>query len=247
MIIYDGPSMLDGASIVGIATGNSKNQKTGDMIQTWILLRDTHPSEATSTGADSSICGDCKARPVNNGDCYVTMMAPNSVYRAFKRGSYNMLRTPHEIAEFGRGLKIRIGSYGDPAAVPAYVWENLLKNSVGHTGYTHQWKNPIAASHKHYLMASVDSQQESVSAKSAGWRTFRVVRDPTEIQFDKLEFRCPSDPLLESAHVPCFKCLACDGADISKPRKGNPVIMTHGIRSKKKQNILRNRLNIVVG
>ena len=40
-ILYEGQSMIDGQDIVVIATGfdkDSKNSKTGDMIQTWIQL-----------------------------------------------------------------------------------------------------------------------------------------------------------------------------------------------------------------
>ena len=46
MIIYEGPSLLDGQQIVVIATGiksKSSNGKTGGMIQTWILLCDIDP------------------------------------------------------------------------------------------------------------------------------------------------------------------------------------------------------------
>ena len=45
-ILYEGPSMLDGAPIVVIATGfaeRSGNDKTGAMIQTWILRADIPP------------------------------------------------------------------------------------------------------------------------------------------------------------------------------------------------------------
>lgn len=36
-IIWEGKSRFDGKPIVCIATENSKNRKTGDMVQTWIL------------------------------------------------------------------------------------------------------------------------------------------------------------------------------------------------------------------
>jgi hypothetical protein len=35
---------------------------------------------------------------------------------------------------------LRIGSYGDPAAVPTWVWKDLASDVKVMTGYTHQWK-----------------------------------------------------------------------------------------------------------
>ena len=66
VILYQGPSLLDGAPIVVIATGleNSSNNKTGNMIQTHILCADMLPVAAIQEGKDSSICGDC----VHRGD-----------------------------------------------------------------------------------------------------------------------------------------------------------------------------------
>jgi hypothetical protein len=67
VILYEGPSVIDGAPIVAIATGfksPSSNDKTGTMIQVWILRADIAPHEAQKTGADESICGDCPMRPL---------------------------------------------------------------------------------------------------------------------------------------------------------------------------------------
>ena len=61
-LLYDGPSRLDRAPIIVLATGidtPSKNQKTGPMVQTYILRKDISPSEAVRSGADYSICGNC--------------------------------------------------------------------------------------------------------------------------------------------------------------------------------------------
>ena len=61
MIIYEGPSKLDGAPIVAIATGvdgASDNGKTGDMVQITIIRADIAPHHATKTGDDTSVCGN---------------------------------------------------------------------------------------------------------------------------------------------------------------------------------------------
>lgn len=67
VVLYEGPSMLDGEPIVAIATGMqtpSTNRKTGEMVQVHILLQKEHPSVAQNSGADSSICGNCPLRPL---------------------------------------------------------------------------------------------------------------------------------------------------------------------------------------
>ena len=69
MIIYQGPSLIDGKPIIAIATLNSRNGKTGEMIQTWIMRSDIEPHKAIKTGEDSSVCGDCPHRPENDGSC----------------------------------------------------------------------------------------------------------------------------------------------------------------------------------
>ena len=61
-IIYNGPSLLDGKPIVVIATFSNRNKKTGAVVQTYILCRDISPLEASKTGADFTICGNCIMR-----------------------------------------------------------------------------------------------------------------------------------------------------------------------------------------
>ena len=61
-VIYEGPSLIDGAPIVVIATGlvrKSRNPKTGWMIQTWIMRADIAPNIALRKRLDRSVCGDC--------------------------------------------------------------------------------------------------------------------------------------------------------------------------------------------
>jgi hypothetical protein len=48
IVLYRGPSLLDGSPIVAIATIGSTNVKTGPMVQTWILRADMNPLEASS-------------------------------------------------------------------------------------------------------------------------------------------------------------------------------------------------------
>ena len=160
-VIWKGASLLDGADLVVIASGlkGSSNRKTGNMLQTYILLADVAPTDAIKSGADSSICGSCPHR--GNGDgsgrtCYVNVgQGPLSVWRAWQRGNVPTL-SPKGL---GEGRLVRLGTYGDPAAVPAGIWQDLLAGSIAHTGYTHQWKTHEAL--KGLCMASVDSRDHS--------------------------------------------------------------------------------------
>ena len=126
IILWKGKSLADGKRIMVIATGvftETKNKKTGDMIQTYIIRRDIHPMLARRLGEDKSVCGDCMHR--EQSTCYVNLChGPINVYLALIDGSYKDYK-PSDIELF-KGRNIRIGSYGDPAAVPIEVWENIL-------------------------------------------------------------------------------------------------------------------------
>ena len=90
-LLYYGPSRLDRAPIIVLATGidtPSKNQKTGPMVQTYILRKDISPSEAVRSGADYSICGNCIHRGGHDRkrSCYVEVhKGPTSVWRSFAK------------------------------------------------------------------------------------------------------------------------------------------------------------------
>ena len=82
IVLYLGPSMLDGTPIVCLATINSKNRKTGALVQTWIVRADVSPVAAYKAGADSAVCGQCPRRHSLGGDCYV--MVANAPHAAWK-------------------------------------------------------------------------------------------------------------------------------------------------------------------
>lgn len=230
-LLYRGPSMLDGSPIIAVATFASENAKTGAMVQTFIMREDVEPHTALKTGADASVCGDCKHRPANGGSCYVVVhQAPLSVYRAYKRGRYTFAVA--HAARAAAGLMVRLGTYGDPAAVPARVWEDFLTYAKGHTGYTHQWANMGEAQAMRFrplVMASADTIEERREAIAKLWRTFRV-RTANEPR-DTGEFICPAS---EEAgkRATCATCGACNGAQAGKVRQASPVIIVHGAKGK---------------
>lgn len=229
-ILWEGASELDGAPIVIIATGfgaRSRNEKTGDMIQTWIMRADIDPVSATRTGQDSSVCGDCPHRPAMAGSCYVTVwQAPRSVWDAYKRGIYKRA-TADDARDLLAGRAVRVGSYGDPAAAPYAFWAHALERAAVWTGYTHQWRtaDPRLA---RIAMASADTLSEARLARAAGWRTFRVRAAAEPIA--EREFACPAS--VEAGHkTDCASCRACGGTE-SKAR-AHPVIIAHGSKARR--------------
>lgn len=231
MIIHEGRSLIDGSPIVAIATGGTSNQKTGDMLQVWILRADVSPIEASRTGADRGVCGDCKLRPlaaaarraagdVDAPRCYVTLMhGPRAVFEKYQRGGYERATTTAARRRLGAGKMVRLGAYGDPSAVPARVWRELLSAAVGHTGYTHQrgtrgtpalTRNLRAM--RGLVMASVETIEDARAAHAEGWRTFRVrsSRDPGALISS--ERICPASAEA-GKKLQCAACRACGGAD----------------------------------
>jgi hypothetical protein len=242
-IIYRGPSLLDGKPIVVVAiTKESKNKKTGGMVQTYIMADNgKSPVESAQSLEDVSVCGDCKHRRgvINpetgkGGPCYVNLgQGARSVMDGVMRGIYPeifyaLADCTWELMDAVVGRKVRLGTYGDPAAVPAWVWELLLQDAAGHTGYTHQWASGKADHVKQWCMASADTMDEFAAAKFAGWRTFRV-RDVNASGAEGLQYVnemiCPAS---EEAgkRLTCDTCMACSGGIDSK--KASVTIIVHG-------------------
>ena len=229
-IFYHGRSPIDGAPIVAIATLKSKNSKTGDMIQTWILREDISPLNAIATGADKSICGNCVHRGTakRKRTCYVQAdRAPTSIWNAYHRGQYiDLSNDPETIAMLIAQRIVRMGAYGDPAMVPLKQWRMLLAAAAGRTGYTHAWRRGWAQALKEYVMASVDSVAEQDLARAMGWRTFRVRTETEPLQTN--EFACPASPEA-GERMQCIDCKACDGG---RAGKASAAIIVHGAMAK---------------
>lgn len=231
VILWRGPSEINGEPIVVIATGlrkKSKNRKTKRMIQVWILCANTDPYEAALSGKDRAICGKCihrgrrkpgASRPsrVCYLGWYALMKYIRGIWECYKRGNYPTAWT----SETFRDLKIRLGAYGDPGAVPMSVWFELLMFAKALTAYTHQWRTADPRL-KQIAMASPDTRAEATEAAAAGWRYFRVTNSPGYLP---LETGCPASA--EANHASdCERCGACDGHFTG--RTGHKVIQTHG-------------------
>jgi len=238
MIIWEGKSELDGSPIVVIMTGLnkvSKNSKTGEMPQVWILRSDIHPINAMREGKDSAICGQCPHRPKVLGEkalskesrtCYVKAMPLNKIYNTYAKGGYKRT-TAEDLSTTLAGMNVRIGAYGDPAAVPIQVWDTLLKFCKS-TGYTHQWRTCDKQYNK-YCMASCDNLLDVAESIALGYRVFFVQTvnsyDNVVKSYNTTKFaHCPASKEMGKVTT-CAACMACSGNRMG--RKSHVAIMLH--------------------
>ena len=234
-VIYEGASELNGEDIIAVALlKQSKNSKTGAMIQTVILVKDIDPITANRIGEDYSICGNCPHKGIPNlqkekgtadkRPCYVTLAhTPLIVYKSYKKGNYPMLQGHEDIAELGKDKEVRLGTYGDPSAVPSYVWDSLLSKSKGRTGYSHQFGVQGADVRPDMCMIIVESTQEAEHQWALGNRTFRVGHVIEDMVKGK-EILCPAS---EEAgrRTTCMNCMLCSG---NKIKAKSIFIVAHG-------------------
>ena len=225
-VLWRGLSPINHQPIVAILTVESANRKTGNMAQVWILAENGDPVDNVQDGGDVAICGNCPHRKNAMGvrTCYVNVgQAPLSVYRAWKAGKYPHCRT----VDYDRWqailkpLKVRWGAYGDPAMLPANLVSAVNASVCGHTGYTHQWRQPWAEWTRGVFQASCDGLLDYVDASSQGWRTFTVVKKGYTPDYAK---QCPAT--VENSQAQCLTCKLCDGA------KSDIFVNAHGPSAK---------------
>lgn len=235
-VLYKGPSEIDGQPIICIATGlqtGGNNSKTGPMVQTYILREDQNPVQAVHNGSDASICGDCphRGRIVTDAatglrrnverSCYVILFqGPRVVWDGYQRGIYPEVKLS-EARKLLTGKMVRLGSYGDPGAVPLHIWEQALAKVPTLSGYTHLWRRfPLLSA---FCMASCDSESDREEAKALGFRTFRVRGRSDQVL--KGEGQCPASHEMGKA-VQCQTCMLCGGARTKA--KADISILAHG-------------------
>ena len=230
LVLYEGPSALDRSPIVAIAnrlTRNSTNEKTGDLIQTFIIRSDMDPVLATQNGKDAAICGDCKHRKAAKGSCYVNVgRSVKSVWGAYEKNRYarpHVDYDPRILPHLFKFKKVRVGTYGDPAAVPYQIWRAVTIHAAAVNGYSHQWRADKFQNLKSICMASVDNEKEQQEAAALGWRTFRIKAAETPL----LSYEIPCPASAEAGKkTTCSDCRACGG--LSAKAKVNIAIEPHG-------------------
>ena len=232
VILYEGPSHIDGAPIVVIANriiAPSTNDKTGAMVQTFVIRSDVHPQRALKTGQDESVCGDCPQRPIKGGKCYVDVAkSVASVYGAYERGRYarpGIDYDPAILPELFAGLAFRLGTYGDPAAAPFQIWRAATLKARKITGYSHQWRDPRFQAFALLCMASCETESDQLLASACGWRTFRTKKSAETKA--ATEIGCPAAKE-NGARTSCDRCGLCAGNTSASKR--DIVINLHGFR-----------------
>lgn len=235
-IVYNGPSQIDQERIVVVVlTGDSRNKKTGKMVQTYILRADMSPLDASKSGNDYSICGTCPHRGAPTDDpnkkqavkrsCYVTLgHGPSNVWRGLVNGIYPHRTDILDMAAMGSGRKVRLGTYGDPSAVPSFVWKALLTEATGHTGYSHQSGVRGADFRPDMVMASADTLDQAKAFWSEAIRTFRVIDDVSDVVGGR-EILCPASKEA-GKRTQCESCGLCAGSGI---KAKSIAIVAHGI------------------
>ena len=217
VVLFKGKSPLTGGYVVCIATFNSRNVKTGDMIQTWILNLNDSPVDAVRTGSDSAQCGNCMHRKFLKGSCYINEgQAPQMVWKAYQAGKYEPY-VPSFHAYLFSGRYLRMGSYGDPAVIPFEIWQKILPLVMGHTGYTHQIN--MVGFDQRFLgvcMVSADSYKQALKYQELGVKTFRVAMKGDSTLVGEIQCKAVTD------NITCMQCMLCDGT------QRNVVIEVHG-------------------
>lgn len=217
------------ASIVAVATRNSDNPKTGNMVQIWILDARMHPAESRATGADSQ--NQCEGCPLaSNNGCYVGINPLGAIWRKLQRGGYETLEMGSpEWDAFFRGSDVRFGAYGNPSALPLEMVADIVRLARRHTGYFHDWAlmaPVLAKSYGRFFMASAEPSTREF-AENLGLRTFTVSASRPEGSIE-----CLSD----TKGLTCSECGLCDGTARSRSRS-KPLpsvwIRPHGYQATK--------------
>jgi len=241
--IYHGPSEFDsGVPIVALATGlatPSGNVKTGKMVQVHICRADIDPAAAIRAGLDAgSVCpADCPYRSRasgGGGGCYTHSAilrgrGTAGAWRAWEAGRYREVFAPEAITSLFAGRDVRLGSYGDPAALPPWLVRATLAESAGNTGYSHAWQLARAQYLRAFCMASVGSAAEAAEARAAGWRAF-LVEPIGERMRGRGVAQCPSaaeSPAVMTCSA-CPRTLRCAGTRHPEARARVIRITAHG-------------------
>ena len=254
-VVWEGPSMIDGSPIAVVVTGmkpggDSSNAKTGPMAQTYIIRSDMSPMEAIWSGQDYAICGECWHRgietdgpisPHNERSCYVTVgrEIEASIWPALHgndSGNIYARLSPVQVGQvlaeyrtrWFESMALRLGTYGDPAAVPLRVWKAMVRHVDRHTGYTHQWRMfpRRAPGLSKLLMASCESIHDFKDARSMGYRTFSAPIDGRPPGPD--EISCPASEEAGKLTT-CDRCRLCGGTNTAT-NKSIHIVLHGGLK-----------------
>lgn len=229
--LYTTTNHLNQECVVNVQHG-SKNSKTGDGVQIFILPMSWITNGKEEMSNDSASCLDCIHSKLKNGSCYVRKgfaeyglkSKVNSLHKQYLSGDLVLSPIAELLNVEGdkiRGKFVRFGAYGEPVLLGPIVTKQIADIALNFTGYTHQWHIPQYEWSKKYFMASVETDALMEKANSKGFRTFRV---RTKLQSTKVnEIMCPASKE-GGRRVTCNKCVLCKG---SSSKAKNIVIIKH--------------------
>lgn len=221
-LLHEG-TLASGDAFIVTATLKSKNEKTGNMVQIAIMLRDVDPVAGVLSGLDAvTICTDCPFATGNG--CYVNVAkSPLTIWRAFHRGNVPFL-APKDYARVFSGRKVRFGSYGNPTLIPISIVKAICAICEGWTGYFHNWKSmtpQLARRWNAYFMASTETKDSLAMANQLRLRTFHASPVQPEGTVE-----CLSD----THNKECKDCMLCCGTKLNAK---SVWINPHGVKVKK--------------
>lgn len=229
--LYTTTNYLGQECVINVQYG-SKNSKTGDGVQIFILPMSWITNGKEEMSDDTASCMDCIHSKLKNGSCYVRKgfaeyglkSKVNSLHKQYLSGDLILRSLDELIGIEGSKLKgkfVRFGAYGEPVLLGPQVTEEISNLALNFTGYTHQWHIPQYEWSKKYFMASVESDSLMEKANSKGFRTFRVRTKLNGLHAS--EIICPASKEA-GRRVTCNNCVLCKGAS-SKAK--NIVIIKH--------------------
>ena len=228
--LYDGPSMFTGRPIIAVATFESDNEKTGNMITIWIMPRDISPSEALRNGSDVDVCNHCGHRMTIDGvrhtrTCYVNMQVVVDRWYAFHRGEYPHVTPGTDLWRAVLADRVsRYGGWGDIASLPFDRVQAIAGSVANWTAYTHS-AFTCDQRLRAFAMASVETEDQYFAAVAMGWRPYRPIKHGAPLLPG--EILCPGTPEA-GKRTTCEACLLCNGKHGDRDRRANIGAMVHG-------------------
>lgn len=237
-ILYRGPSIIDGRPIVVAFYTGTKNRKVGNAPS--IAILPDAPDYRSAFINAPSVCGGCpflgsmhaKGEKRTQGGCYAwaLSMPIAAQLKAITAGRYiegpGAWTLTHAHINATAPRIIRIGTVGDPAAVPQWVWDRLragLPYDTTPQSYSHQWRRPDAQHLRSWTMASVESAADAAKAHAMGWRTFRAAL-PDAPTIPDAEKVCT----YERERLTCSACGACNGRTTPADDRPSITATVHG-------------------
>jgi len=151
---------------------DSKNSKTGNIVQTWILREDVNPQRAVETGLDSQSAGTAgRGRPPAGIASVGGTCTPGRLEgpgRPTDTRSSTWRTCPRSTVACWR-----IGSYGDPLSVPYGLWPAFWPwASLRVVGILASMAPSSGSPIPDFLMASVDSADDFLEASPGRLEVF---------------------------------------------------------------------------